>query len=462
MTDSAFVEGGFFGDTWHAVAARYWKDPSNDVPFLLASRVASHMQLHGYLFGTWESSDRPPLQSGFTLFLWPLWGHRQPSYQLLGTALQTMWVPAVWVLLRVRGYSSRRSFVVCLGTALTGVIFVNSVYVWPKMLAGAFILSALAILVSLSEDDQWPGIGILVTALVTLGLLAHGGAVFSVIALIPFAYHFRRRMSGRSVLSCVAAAAAVYAPWVAFQRFVDPPGDRLLKWQLAGLTGVDKRGVLQTLRQQYGSLSPWRVLVNKWDNVETLVANPNVWQHEFADPAWHGFLGYARGAQLNDLMIAVGPLLLGLFALLVPSARSRLTSARPLLGFVVLSLFTWVVLIFGVQQVHTDLQVNTTIEVGSFAATVLLIGLFVLAVTMLPRIYAGLVLGSSVMWFAICWVPGLGFAPGSLGPQSGNLTVDVAMATVLAASISAALALCWVEFRRQPRPLQSLRINQIV
>lgn len=126
-TGLAFIQGGFLGDTWHAVAIRFWEDPSNDIPFLLASRVAADQSLHGYLLTGWLSSDRPPLQSGFTLLMWPLWGSRQPSYQMLSTALQLMWLPAIWVLLRVRGYSSQRILVVCLATALTGVVFVNSI-----------------------------------------------------------------------------------------------------------------------------------------------------------------------------------------------------------------------------------------------------------------------------------------------------------------------------------------------
>ena len=34
-------------------------------------------------------------------------------------------------------------------------------------------------------------------------------------------------------------ALVLYAPWLAYQRLYDPPGDRLLKWHLAGVTEVE-------------------------------------------------------------------------------------------------------------------------------------------------------------------------------------------------------------------------------
>ena len=70
-----------------------------------ATRIAGHLPLSGFLVGNWLSSDRPPLQTGFALLLWPLWhaGGRQLGYQLLATGLEACWLPALWVLLRVRG-----------------------------------------------------------------------------------------------------------------------------------------------------------------------------------------------------------------------------------------------------------------------------------------------------------------------------------------------------------------------
>ena len=406
------------------------------------------------MFSDWLSSDRPPLQAGFTLLLWPLWGNRQPSYQLMATALQLMWLPAIWVLLRVRGYSSSRILVVCLSTAVTGDVFVNSIYVWPKMLSGSLVLAAFAILVSESSSDSWSGFGTLVVALVTLGLLAHGGVAFSIIALIPFAYRFRHRINPRNAVQCAVVAATLYVPWMMFQRLVDPPGSRLLKWQLAGFTGVDGRGFVTTFLQQYESLSPARLLGNKLENLATLVVNPALLLHQKADPGWHGVLGIARGAQINDLVLSAGPLLFGLAALLIPAARRGLVPSRALWIFVALSVAAWVVLLYGGEQV------TTIIEQGSYSASALFVALLALAVTMLPRLWASLILGANLVWFAVCWVPGIGFQPAQ-GGQGGPAGTDVAMVVVLLIAVLAIARLCSRELSRRPRSLSLLQLDEI-
>ena len=75
-----------------------------------------------------------------------------------------------------------------------------------------------------------------------------------------------------------------------------------------------------------------RLLGNKLDNLTTLVANVGLWQYQHAERAWMGgFLGYARIAEVNDLLPAAGPLLLGvvgLFLLDLYSKRVRLFGYR--------------------------------------------------------------------------------------------------------------------------------------
>ena len=130
-----------------AVSKTYWYTADNKLPLLLAQKVAAHAKLSGYLVGGWLASDRPPLQSGYALAQWPLWSTagKQAGYQLLSTGLSASWLPALWVVLRSRGFGQWRVLVVLLATTLTGFVLVSDVYVWPKMLAGTFALGALAI-----------------------------------------------------------------------------------------------------------------------------------------------------------------------------------------------------------------------------------------------------------------------------------------------------------------------------
>jgi hypothetical protein len=64
---------------------------------------------------------------------------------------------------------------------------------------------------------------------------------------------------------------ALYLPWVLYQRFIDPPGNRLLKWHLAGVTAVDDRGLVTALRDAYGALSWPDYVAGKVTNLKVLL-----------------------------------------------------------------------------------------------------------------------------------------------------------------------------------------------
>src|SRR6202000_2420540 len=120
---------------------------------------------------------------------------------------------------------------------------------------------------------------VIAVTLATLSMLAHGGTIFILLALVPFALRKQSRIPLRALAVSVLPAAACYLPWWAFQHFVDPPGDRLLKWQIAGGIRVDNsRSFLKALEMQYEALPFHSLLHNKWVNVESLVANPTLWQ----------------------------------------------------------------------------------------------------------------------------------------------------------------------------------------
>ena len=375
-TGLAYLPGGFDAHPLQALSTEYWPQNDNEIPMLFAMRVAAHLPLAGYLLpAKWMFSDRPPLQTGFALLQWPLWhSNRQLGYEPLATCLQLCWLPGLWTVLRVRGFGERRAGLTVLMAASTGAIFFNSVYVWPKMLAGGLTLAALAVLVSRDDQDRRPGAWLLAVVLVVLAMLAHGGAVFAVIALLPFAWRLRRRITLRFLTACAAAAIVLYVPWMLFQRFVAPPGNRLLKWHLADVVPVDSRGVLQTIVQRYEHLSLSQLFTNKvTDNLLALAGDHRL-------PRDEGLIGYGWHSQIYGLLPAAMPLLLGAVVLAFPAGRRILAPARPLVPFMALTLAVWMVLEWGGPDTPT------MIHEGPYALLVLFTGLCALAVTALPRL----------------------------------------------------------------------------
>ena len=379
----------------------------------------------------------------------------RPGYQLLSTGLNASWLPALWVVLRSRGFGQWRVLVVVLATTLTGFVLVSDVYVWPKMLAGTFALGALAIVLSLDGTDRRLLGWILAVTLATLSMLAHGGTIFALLALVPFALRRRTRIPLRALAASVVPAAACYVPWMLFQRFVDPPGDRLLKWQIAGVIRIDSRGFLKTLVMQYQALSVRQLLSNKWANVEALVASPFVWRTMAPEPAWRaGFLGFARLAELNDLLPAAGLLLLGVVALAFKSSRRALAPATPLAVVCGIAIAAWVILLWG----SGDNAITAINHQGAYAVIVLFIALCALAVTYLPWPAATLLLVGNAAWFAVSWVPGLGFTPAASAETRSMMQFSPAMLLVcLAGLILAAAAIARLRFASGPGPARPAR-----
>ena len=125
-------------------------------------------------------------------------------------------------------------------------------YVWPKLIAAAFLLAALALVISpplgRSGAAIWR-VGALLGALLALGMLAHGASIYGIIPLVLIAA-YRGIPSWRWIGAAAAVGVVMMGSWSAYQNYDDPPGNRLIKWHLAGVTEIDDRGSLETDRRQ--------------------------------------------------------------------------------------------------------------------------------------------------------------------------------------------------------------------
>jgi hypothetical protein len=123
----------------------------------------------------------------------------------------------------------------------------------------------------------------------------------------------------------------------------------------------------------------------------------------------------------------VGPLLIGfVLALLTAAGRRSLRPVAPVFMFVLVSLVFWVLLEFGADTAITVLHQ------GSYAASVLMVALAALATTYLPRWLAATIIGATLLWFAIEWLPGLSFrwAQPGLANSTDWPMVGLALASV--------------------------------
>jgi hypothetical protein len=249
----------------------------NALPQLHAWRIENR-SLGEPLIAEWMSSDRPPLQTGVHLMTWFVPGRGDSrGYQLVSTLLQASVLASLRSFLLGCSFSRRTSAWTTLGVAFTGTFVVNTGYVWPKLIAGAFTISTLTVLLR-----WWKNPSVISLALAgwfaSLALLSHGGAMFMFLPLVVFAVlvgpkvWLRLRAAGalRSVVSAGGIGIGMLAPWSVYTRIVAPPGNRLMKWHLAGAIEVDNRSTWQSLLDAYSSTPRETLLRYKWENVLVL------------------------------------------------------------------------------------------------------------------------------------------------------------------------------------------------
>ncbi len=294
----------------------------NQIPTLLADRIRAGVPTH-QLIGDWNGSDRPPLQSGWILLNDMLLSRLGIDADVLsfaaGVVAQLLWIPSLYALLRVVGVRERAALVAVLFTASTGTVLTNTIYTWPKVFSAALAACALTVLIEAVRRRRTPVLSCALAAtLFTLAVLAHGAAAFAVPAVAVLVVLTLRprawQTASRGMSAAAASAVATYAPWFAFQRFYDPPGDRLLKWHLAGVIPIDGRSLLEALVDAYSRMSVADYLAARWRNLTRIVnLDLGVGLGSFSEAA----VGARRAHEYLDTSIAlsIGGTLLVLMAI---------------------------------------------------------------------------------------------------------------------------------------------------
>jgi hypothetical protein len=283
----ALIVGGFYLALLHIfptpldfyeLAANRFRNAlpaDNALPQVIAERL-----LHGeslkFPLGDWLSSDRPPLQSGWILLTAPVLAALgiAPATASGTSAMwfQFMWLAAAHGLFRTLGLSRRRTAAWIAVLSLSGFFLQNTLFTWPKLGAGALACGTFGLWVLTPTAQRGARETVLGAVLAALAWLAHGGVAFSFLILAPWIAWQCVRGRSRHWAPAALAFALLVAPWTAYQKFYDPPGNRLLKWHLGGQVAIDARGTWQTIRENYAASSRVGIWHNKRSNFQALKA----------------------------------------------------------------------------------------------------------------------------------------------------------------------------------------------
>ena len=375
----------------------------------------------------WQGSDRPPLQTGATLMQGLLIrnpGWSTMGYQVIATILQVLWVPGMFLLLRSLRLPRRRLGVALLLTAGTGFFLFNSVFTWPKLLAASLVVTAYcALFCAPPSGARWAIAGFAAGAAMT----AHGGAVFTLLPMAIVLLLRPSQLNWKLAVVAAAAAAAVFAPCQAYQKLYDPPGDRLLKWHLAGVEQPDAGPLGDLMAHAYSDVPAAEIAANKLENLGTLVG----WGHEPAALLGKGRLAQIRDQEFRHLLFGIGLFNLGWLALLVRPLRRRaaqlidLPRARLMLLVAAAGTVGWVVLMFG--------PATTIIHQGSYATMMMLFAASAAVIATFPRRLLVPVAALQLAFFGVVWV-------GSVWRIGHLHTAYVALTFVATAALAATVA----------------------
>jgi hypothetical protein len=389
--------------------------------------------------GDWLASDRPPLQIGYMLSQRSFgWDAKGLNYQVLGVLLQQLWIVGLWALLLAARVGRLTRGLAMIAVLVSDLAIVNGFYVWPKLLPAAMLLAAAALVMT----PLWPKLrhnlwaAALVAALCGIAMLGHGSSIFGIIPLALVA-GFRGLPSWRWLAVAAAVGIALMAPWSAYQKYGDPPGDRLTKWTLAGVVEVDDRGTLETLGDAYSEVGFGGALHNKAENFVTISGGgPAV---NWLEPAFESgnraeILRAIRTVLFFYLLPSMGLLLLAPFAMGVARRRGRESPAEwtfALSCFVVFAIGTivWALLVFG------NSASRTIVHISSYLIPVLgIAGAVVCLRATLPRFALYYVGFASLLSLAI-YVPSVDPPPGTSYSAVTAIAAAIALAGFGAAAV---------------------------
>jgi hypothetical protein len=388
----------------------------NDIPRYFTEWFATHGHANPPPMypPDWLMSDRPPLQIGYALAQRGFMStERGLHYELLTAGVQGLWIVGMWAVLCAAGLRTRTRGLAMFAAMVSDVAILHGFFVWPKLIAAAFLLAALALVISpaWSRSRRDVRVGALIGVLLALAMLAHGSSLFGVIPLALLAV-YRGLPSWRWIGVAALAGIALIGPWTAYQHYADPPGNRLLKWQIGGDIELDSKGTLEAIEDGYSEAGWDRALQNKEENFGEMVGLPRAREEGKVaiDELEAGHLAAAvekiRGIRFFCLLPFLGIFLVAPFVML--AARRREDRSREewrfaLLCFAFLGIacLFWGLLLFGTPDSRA------TIHVGSLAVPLLgVVGCVAGLGSVFPRLAAAVVAVNVVFVLAL-YVPSL-------------------------------------------------------
>lgn len=367
----------------------------NILPQLFAQRLYSAEPISP-IIEDWLASDRPPLQTAMILLQHMIanwFNTRDLGDGVMGVLCQTSFFCGLWALIAGLGLSSTVKKTILFMIPAIGFIFLNSLFTWPKLFSAGFILTATALLIS---QPITIGTSALVGIASALGILSHGGVVFT---LLPLLFLFSiRALKRRQILPMATTfftLLLVYSPWIIFQKIIDPPGDRLIKWHIGGVPEVNNTPALETIINSYRANS-WRDIIDSKISSLEFIFGPFSYNKSYFEALFAGRRDLIKSYEFFHPFLSLSLSVIGF--VLWRKRKDALSTQRSNISFIwllaILSTFFWWLLMWG--------RYTTSSHQGSYATLLLFLVLLGNRIGEMPSVFRNSFLILNFAWF--CWI----------------------------------------------------------
>ena len=336
----------------------------------------------------WQTSDRTPLLSGIYLIF--SFFTDTKTYQATGLIFQTLFFLSALQFLKQFQVRSKACFWILVALILSAFFHHSSVYLWPKLQSAHYVLLGLmlmteATLTFLSEEQRWASAALCFV----LAYLCHPGVIFCAPILLPFAVSHIGRLKrlNAKVLLPLVPTALMFGIWIFYQKVINPPGDRLLKWHLAGETEMNRIPLLKLLIQNYSRMTWQEIIAVRFQNLK----------YQFAiDHGITTFRAWRRSEFLHTFQ-AFGLWWIGLLGLPRLFAKNEIgEKAKKIAIGILAAQLIWIAMIFLPDATPNHHNSYATL---SFIALLLWLG-----INELPRPICYMVTTLSSIYFLFVWV----------------------------------------------------------
>jgi hypothetical protein len=298
------------------------------LPSVVSEALYQHRPVAGALGGGWHVSDRPPLQAGLLLLERPVWHWVVPAYRsaealpilrsATGIVAQSSAVVAAFVFARgiLRSYRGWQWAV--LAALFSPFFLFNSVYTWPKLLSAAYALIGASLLWALARESRAAerlGAAALAGVLFGLSMLAHAGVAVGLLALPIVFFLVQGRWRVVEMALAALVAFVVMLPWTQWQRHVDPPGNALTKYGLAGTFDFEhpERSVTEAVVERYRGLDTQEWVGTRIDALKTMIGSSTPASVQWVQDGARTPLGRLRVSDFLFILPAMRVLIVPLF-----------------------------------------------------------------------------------------------------------------------------------------------------